>query len=106
MQRRHNLAHCTLVGIVVLVLTPLMAVVDAQARIAFESDRDGHILNNFWAYEIYVMDDDGGNQRNITNNPQVTVVLHGLILLFRLLPQAKNSRRGVGSNRLTNNYHY
>ena len=39
-----------------------MVCVDAQARIAFMSDRD-------WHWEIYVMDDDGGNQRNLTNNP-------------------------------------
>ncbi len=69
MQRRDNLTHLILANVVVFVLTPLMVVVDAQARIAFESDRDGHILNNFWAYEIYVMDNDGGNQRNLTNNP-------------------------------------
>ena len=69
MQRRYDLAHLILASVIVLGLTPLMVTVDAQARIAFESDRDGHILNNFWAYEIYVMDNDGGNQRNLTNNP-------------------------------------
>ncbi len=42
MQRRRNLAYCTLVGIVVLGLTPLMVCVDAQARIAFMSNRDGN----------------------------------------------------------------
>ena len=31
-------------------------------RIAFMSDRDGN-------WEIYVMDADGGNQQNLTNNP-------------------------------------
>ena len=40
MQRRTNLARLILASIVVLVLTQLMAVVDAQARIAFVSDRD------------------------------------------------------------------
>ena len=69
MQRGYNLAHFILAGVVVLGLTPLMVVVDAQARIAFVSDRDGHIINNFFAYEIYVMDNDGDNQRNLTNNP-------------------------------------
>ena len=69
MQRRHTPAHLILATVMVLVLTSLMVCVDAQARIAFESDRDGHILNNFWAYEIYVMDNDGSNQRNLTKNP-------------------------------------
>ena len=69
MQRRTNLTHLILASVIGSGLTPLMVTVDAQARIAFESDRDGHILNNFWAYEIYVMDNDGGNQRNLTNNP-------------------------------------
>ena len=62
MQRRYNLAHLILAIVVVLVLTPLMVYVDAQAQIAFMSDRD-------WHWEIYVMDNDGGNQRNLTNNP-------------------------------------
>ena len=62
MQRRYNLAHFILASVIVLVLTPLMVVVGAQARIAFTSDRD---RNN----EIYLMDDDGKNQRNLTNHP-------------------------------------
>ena len=64
MHRRDNLAHFILAGVVVLGLTPLMVCVDAQAqgRIAFMSDRD-------WNWEIYVMDADGGNPRNLTNNP-------------------------------------
>ena len=62
MQRRYNLAHFILASGVLLVLTLLMVAVDVQARIAFESDRD-------WHWEIYVMDNDGGNQRNLTNNP-------------------------------------
>ncbi len=61
MQRRHNLTHCTLVGIVVLGLIPLIVVVDAQPQIAFVSERDGNP-------EIYVMDVDGKNQRRLTNN--------------------------------------
>ncbi len=69
MQRRYSLAHLSLAVVVALSLIPLMVVVDAQARIAFESDRDGHIINDSFAYEIYVMDNDGGNQRNLTNNP-------------------------------------
>ncbi len=62
MQRRYNLAHLILASVIVLGLTPLMVVVGAQARIAFHSDRDRN-------YEIYVMDDDGKNQLNLTNHP-------------------------------------
>ena len=35
MQCRDNLAHLILAGVVVLVLTPLMVVVDVQGQIAF-----------------------------------------------------------------------
>ena len=42
-------------------------------RIAFVSDRDEHFIDNnprgLPNYEIYVMDADGGNQQNLTNNP-------------------------------------
>ena len=62
MKRRHNLGHLILASVVVLGLTLLMVCVDAQARIAFVSNRDGNA-------EIYVMDADGGNQRNLTNHP-------------------------------------
>ena len=62
MQRRYNLTHLILASVVVLDLTLLMVAVDAQARIAFMSDRD-------WHWEIYVMDADGGNQRNLSKNP-------------------------------------
>ena len=62
MQRRCNLAYFILASVIVLVLTPLMVCVDAQAQIAFSSERDGN-------YEIYVMDNDGNNQQNLTNNP-------------------------------------
>ena len=62
MQRRYNLARMILASIVVLGLTLLMVCVGAQAQIAFVSDRDRND-------EIYVMDDDGKNQRNLTNHP-------------------------------------
>ena len=61
MQRRDTLVHLILASVVSLVLTPLMVCIDAQARIAFSSDRDGNA-------EIYVMDDDGGNQHRLTDN--------------------------------------
>ena len=49
MQRRYNVVHLILASVVALGLTPLMADVDAQAQIAFTSERDGN-------KEIYVMD--------------------------------------------------
>ena len=61
MRRRYSLGHLILAVVVALSLTPLMVAVDAQGQIAFSSDRDGN-------YEIYVMDADGSNQRNLTNN--------------------------------------
>jgi hypothetical protein len=48
---------------VALSLTPLIVAIDAQAQIAFVSKRDGN-------FEIYVMDADGGNQKNLTNHPE------------------------------------
>ena len=62
MHRRDNLTHFILAGVIVFGLTLLMVCVEAQAQIAFSSDRDGNI-------EIYVMDTNGGNQRRLTNNP-------------------------------------
>ena len=50
-----------LASIVALGMTLLMAAVDAQAQIAFVSDRDG-------SSEIYVMDNDGGNPRRLSDN--------------------------------------
>ena len=69
MNRRHSLARLILTIIVALSLIPLMVCVDAQARIAFSSNRDGHVRNGFPTAEIYVMGADGGNQRRLTNNP-------------------------------------
>ena len=62
MHRRCDLAHLILAVVIVLSLTFLMVCVDAQAQIAFSSNRDGN-------HEIYVMDADGTNQRRLTNNP-------------------------------------
>ena len=42
MRRRCNFAHFLSASTVVLGLTLLIVAVDAQARIAFESDRDWH----------------------------------------------------------------
>ena len=62
MQRRDNLVHLILGGVVALVLTPLTVCVDTQAQIVFVSERDGNP-------EIYLMDTNGRNQRRLTNNP-------------------------------------
>ena len=62
MQRRCSLTPLILAVAITLGLTPLMVCVDAQAQIAFMSKRDGNS-------EIYVMDINGDNQRNLTNNP-------------------------------------
>ena len=62
MQLRNTLAHFILMIVIVLGLTLLMVVVETRAQIAFSSHRDGN-------WEIYVMDADGGNQQNLTNNP-------------------------------------
>ncbi len=50
-------------SVVLLGLTTLMVGIDAQAQIAFVSDRDGNA-------DIYVMDADGKNQRKLTNHPE------------------------------------
>ena len=61
MQRRYSLARLILAGVVALGLTPLMVAVEAQAQIAFSSNRHGD-------REIYVMDINGKNQRRLTNS--------------------------------------
>ena len=62
MQRRYSLGHLIFAIVLMLSLTFLMVCVDAQAQIAFSSERDGNT-------EIYVMAADGKNQRRLTNNP-------------------------------------
>ena len=75
MHRRTNLGNLILANVVVVILTLLMSVVEAQGQIAFVSSRDGHVrdnipgINDLPALEIYAMDADGGNQRRLTNNP-------------------------------------
>ena len=73
MHRRENLTHFILANVVVLVLTPLMVAVEAQAQITFMSNRDGHVHPRLgWpTFEIYVMEVDGNNQRRLTNNPNL-----------------------------------
>ena len=61
MHPRYNLAYF----VFALGLTLLMVSVDAQAKIAFVSARDGH------SKEIDVMDADGGNPRKLIKNPGV-----------------------------------
>ena len=53
-------------SVVALALTPLMVDAAPQAQIAFVSERDGNS-------EIYVMDADGDNPQNLTNNPDADV---------------------------------
>ena len=71
MQRRYNPTHLILASAIVLVLTLLMVNVDAQAQIAFSSNRDGpaHVIHGWPTSDIYVMAADGKNQRRLTNNP-------------------------------------
>ena len=61
MQRGYRLGHFILASVVGLGLTLMMIAVDVQAQIAFVSHRDGNP-------EIYVMDNDGGNQKRLTEN--------------------------------------
>ena len=70
MQRRDNLTHFILASVVVLGLTLLMVCVDAQAQIVFASDRDGNpdVIPGWFIHDIFVMDVDGKNQRNLTNH--------------------------------------
>jgi len=53
---------CLLLSGVILLSVSVWAQAPQQAQIAFYSNRDGND-------EIYVMDADGKNQRNLTNNP-------------------------------------
>ena len=62
MQRRHTLAHLILASVVALGLMLLMVAVEAQAQIAFSSNREN---GNF---EIYVMNIHEKNPRRLTNN--------------------------------------
>jgi len=66
MQSRQKLVYAVLCLVLLLGSVVLLINVRAQepqqAQIAFQSDRDGN-------YEIYIMDADGKNPRNITNNP-------------------------------------
>ena len=66
-------AHLILAIVVALGLTLLMVCVDAQARIAFTSNRDGHVhvILRIPASEIYVMDANGGNQQRLTENRHI-----------------------------------
>ena len=62
MHSKHSFAYSILIWVLVLGLALLMIGVQVGAQIAFVSYRDGN-------REIYVMEADGGNPRNLTNNP-------------------------------------
>ena len=66
MHRRHRLAHLILATGVALSLAALIVAIDAQAQIAFSSNRDGN-------YEIYVMDINGDNPQKLTNHPHADI---------------------------------
>ena len=61
MQRRYNPTYFILASVVALSLILLTMGIDANAQIAFASNRDGD-------FEIYVMDADGNNPRRLTKN--------------------------------------
>ena len=66
MQSKKKLAYIALSGVLLLSGVALLITVQAQApqqaQIAFCSYRDGNS-------EIYIMDADGNNPRNLTNHP-------------------------------------
>ena len=66
MQINMKLVHialgCLLLSGGVLLLVSVWVQAPQKTQIAFTSNRDGNC-------EIYVMDADGKNQRNLTNNP-------------------------------------
>ena len=66
MRSKHKLAYialsCMLLLSGVVLLVNVRAQATKQARVTFNSDRDGN-------WEVYVMDADGKNPRNLTNNP-------------------------------------
>jgi dipeptidyl aminopeptidase/acylaminoacyl peptidase len=63
MQLNTKIAHIALACLFLLgFLMGVWAQRPEQVKIAFYSNRDGN-------YEIYVMDADGNNQRNLTKNP-------------------------------------
>ncbi len=68
MQSKQRLTNIALFSILLLcgiaLLINAMTQAPKQAQIAFHSDRDGN-------YEIYIMNADGQNQRNLTRNPAV-----------------------------------
>lgn len=62
MKLAHIALGCLLLSGGILLSASVWAQAPQKAQIAFHSERDGN-------GEIYVMDADGKNQRNLTNNP-------------------------------------
>ena len=62
MQIPYSLLNSIPVRILILYLAVFMAGVQAHAQIAFVSDRTGN-------HEIFVMDADGNNLRNLSRSP-------------------------------------
>ena len=86
MPQRYIFAHLIFARVMVLGLTPLLAEVDAQTRIAFSSDRNGN-------WDIYVMDTDGKNPRNLTNHPDDDTAPTWFGSAFAVAPTGKKSTR-------------
>lgn len=61
MQRRYHLAHSMLTEVFIVSLMGFAAGVDARSQIAYDSEARGN-------REIYVMDIERGNLRNLTNH--------------------------------------
>ena len=78
MQSRRSFAYFILSRVLIFGLISSIPSFQAQAQIAFTSERNGN-------KEIYVMDADGRNPRNVTKIPRMTGRHHGLLMASALL---------------------